>query len=173
MNFLLDMGARNVTGDFNNTYDTDVSQKPPVVDETVLVDLPDWGTLPYKQIGFVEGYRNQLLPGEKEKVLAMAAAAATVMNESDEAVLVIRGGMGLYTTDPTQLLKNKDFAYKRAQYIQKLLADELDIPIQRIILDTNVLLPDHVPSETVRADGTREIDEYIVVIITMKNTQFK
>lgn len=164
---LLQNNARNVSGTFNNTYDTDVSQRPPTADENVLIDLPDWGTLPYKQIGFVEGFSNMLLPGEKEKVLEMAAAAAVLMNESDDSVLVIQGGMGLYAEPGSaQWIKNADFAYRRAQYIQKLLADELNIPIQRIILDKNVLLPTHPLTP-------EELPEYLVVIISMKNTQFK
>jgi hypothetical protein len=162
---LLKANAHQAVGTFSNTYDTDVSQTPPE-GSTALIELPDWGTLPYKQIQFKPTYSCVLLDGEKEKVVEMAAAAAVLLNESDDAVLAVRGGMGSYTNDPDQLRKNKEFAYKRAQCIQKLLADELNIPIQRIILDTNVLVPDREITEA-------DYKDYVVVIVSMKNTQFK
>lgn len=162
---LLKANAHQAVGTFSNTYDTDVSQTPPA-DDTALIELPDWGTLPYKQIQFKPRFSCSLMDGEKEKVVEMAAASAAMLNESDDAVLVLRGGMGSYTTDPDQLRKNKEFAYKRAQCIQKLLADELNIPILRIIIDTDVLLPNHDLTEA-------ELKDYVVVIISMKNSQFK
>lgn len=168
---LLQGGAKQVTGDFNNKYDTDVSQTPPAVDSNTLIELPELLTLPYKNIKFVPNFSNKLVEGEEAHLLELMQPIANLMAESDDSIIVIRGGSGNYTTDPNELKSTVKFAFNRSLYIRSLLSEKLGIPIQRIILDPNVLLPDHYPSTKVDPKtGLSEMDNYVVVIISVKNS---
>ncbi len=161
---LLNGNALQVRGEFNNAYDTTEQTKPPQVNSNTLITLPELLTLPYKNIQFVQNQANMLVPGEEEKLLKMTEAIANLMSESDDTVLVIRGGAGGFSTNAAEMDFIRKFAFRRSQYIQQLLANELGIPIQRIIVDPNVLVPDHQPS-------LDELDSYVVVIIKVVNSQ--
>jgi len=162
---LLNSGMTQISGQFSNKYDTDVSQKPPQVDESTLINLPVLLTLPYTDIKFVEGYSNQLIPGEAEKLISMVSSIANMMAESDNSVIVIKGGVGYYPTGETDKANATNFAFRRAQFIQRLLADSLHIPIQRIVLDRTVIMPDHEITDPA------ELKQYMVVVIKVVNTQ--
>lgn len=161
---LLAGNALQVRGEFNNTYDTSEQTKPPVVDKDTLITLPEILTLPYKNIAFVKDQSAMLVDGEEEKLKAMIEPIANMMAESDDSVIVIRGGAGGYSSNKAQMDFIRKFAYKRAQFIQSFLANQLNIPIQRIILDPNVLVPDHQPMTE------EELNQYVVVIIRVVNT---
>lgn len=160
---MLESGAKQVSGSFNNKYDTDVSKTPPPVDSNTLIKLPELLTLPYQNIKFVENYSNLLVEGEEQHLLDLVQPIANLMAESDDSTIVIRGGSGNFTTDPTEKLATTRFAFKRSQFIKSLLSDQLGIPIQRIILDPNVLLPDHAIKDQA------ELEKYMVVIIKVVN----
>jgi len=60
-----------------------------------------------------------LIDGGEEKVVEMAAAGCCIADESDDAVLAVRGGMGSYTSDPDQLRKNKKNSLTSALNVSK------------------------------------------------------
>lgn len=160
-------GAKQVAGDFSNAYNINVSTTPPAVDTSTLITLPELLTLPYKNIKFVENQPDQLMPGEEQNLLNLVGPIASLMAESQDSTLVLQGGSGFYTTDPATLLSIKKFAFSRAQYIRKLLSDKLGIPIQRIVLDPNVIVPDHSLTNA-------ELPQYMVVVISVVNSgQYK
>jgi hypothetical protein len=159
---LLNGGAKQVSGDFNNKYDTDVSQTPPAVDSNTLISLPEMLTLPYKNIKFVENNASTLVPGEEEHLIELIQPIANMMAESDSSVIIIKGGSGYFPQTAAEKDQVTKFAFRRALYIRSLLSDKLNIPIQRIIVDSNVLLPDHVLSDA-------ELPDYMVVIIKVVN----
>lgn len=159
---LLNGGAKQVTGEFNNKYDTDVSQTPPPIDSDTLIQLPELLTLPYKNIKFVENYANLLVPGEEEHLLELVQPIANMMAESDSTVIIIKGGSGYFPQTAAEKDSVTKFAFRRALYIRSLLSEKLNIPIQRIVIDPNVLLPDHVLTDA-------ELPDYMVVIIKVVN----
>lgn len=159
---VLEDGAKQVEGEFNNEYDTDVSKTPPPVDANTLFQLPEMLSLSTKDIKFEEGYSNLLQKGQKEKLINLIRPIANMMDESDNTVIIIRGGAGYFPTTPAELIQQKQFAYARSTFLRKILSSELKIPIQRIVCDPNVLIPDHELSEA-------ELPGYIAAVIKVKN----
>ncbi len=166
-------GAKNIEGEFNNEYITDVNENLPNVDNNTLFTLPELFSLKYKYIQFVENQARQLVPGEEEKLKLLFQPAANLMASSPDSVLVLQGSSGFYSSDPAQMAQAAKFAFRRALYIRDILSDPngLNIPIQRILIDPKVNLPDHYPSTVVDpATGLSELDTYVAVFIRVVNT---
>ncbi len=156
-------GAKSVSGTFNNDYITDINEELPNVDENTLFTLPELLTLKYKNIQFVEGQARQLIPGELDKLMALVQPIANLMAESPDAVIVLQGGHGYFSTNPDVMENQRKFAFRRALYIRDILSEKLGIPIARIVIDPTVIAPDHVLT-------TEESPNYIVVLIKVVNT---
>ena len=156
-------GAKSVSGIFNNDYITDINQELPDVDENTLFTLPELLTLKYKNIQFVEGQARMLIPGELDKLMALVQPIANLMAESPDAVIVLQGGHGYFSTNPDVMENQRKFAFRRALYIRDVLSDMMGIPIARIVIDPNVIAPDHVLTDA-------ELPNFMVVLIKVINT---
>lgn len=165
--------AKNVDGDFSNTYVTDINEERPNMDDTTIFAMDELLSLKYKNIQFKTDEARQLVSGEREKLEAMLQPIADMLKASPDAVIVIRGGAGFYSTDADIMAKQNFFAYRRALYISEILTDKngLNIPSNRIVIDPVSYLPDHTPGTVVDPlTGLSEEDTYKVVIIRVVST---
>jgi hypothetical protein len=97
--------------------------------------------------------------------LTLLQPLANQMAVSPDMVIVVQGGHGLYSNDPTVMATQAKLAFRRASYIKEILSDPngLNIPINRIVIDPTPIAPDHVLTAT-------ELPDYIVVLIKVVNT---
>lgn len=161
---LSNSGVKTVAGQFSHKYITDINQSLPNLDKNTLYTLPEILTFKHKNIGFAEGQARELVGGEMDMLLIALQPLANQMRNSPDIVIVLKGGHGYFSKNADVMDTQKRLAFRRASYIKEILSDPngLNIPMNRIVIDTEIIAPDHTLT-------SEELPNYMVVLIKVVN----